>query len=131
LARLGAVKRLNALSGDNLKAHLEARSAWYGYTVASAKKNGLVPCVWDTGDEGDGNFTIIRRQVNKFGGNVGDIVDVETLNAMREAYGQASVPGNTIDSTVKESVSTEDKALHIISKRCSPTRAKRAPCASI
>ena len=116
IGEMGAAKRLNALSGDNLKAHLEARSAWYGYTVAAAKKNGLVPCVWDTGDEGDGNFTIIRRQVNKFGGNVGDIVDVETLNAMREAYGQASVPGNTIDSTVKESVSTEDKALHIIYK---------------
>ena len=116
IGEMGAVKRLNALSGDNLKAHLEARSAWYGYTVASAKKNGLVPCVWDTGDEGDGNFTIIRRQVNKFGGNVGDIVDVETLNAMREAYGQASVPGNTIDSTVKESLSTDDKALHIIYK---------------
>ncbi|MBQ3779826.1 MAG: hypothetical protein II835_17490 [Fibrobacter sp.] len=116
IGEMGAVKRLNALSGDNLKAHLEARSAWYGYTVAAAKKNGLVPCVWDTGDEGDGNFTIIRRQVNKFGGNVGDIVDVETLNAMREAYGQASVPGNTIDSTVKESVSTEDKALHIVYK---------------
>ena len=113
IGEMGAVKRLNALSGDNLKAHLEARSAWYGYTVASAKKNGLVPCVWDTGDEGDGNFTIIRRQVNKFGGNVGDIVDVETLNAMREAYGQASVPGNTIDSTVKESLSTDGKALHI------------------
>ena len=116
IGEMGAVKRLSALSGDNLKAHLEARSAWYGYTVAAAKKNGLVPCVWDTGDEGDGNFTIIRRQVNKFGGNVGDIVDVETLNAMREAYGQASVPGNTIDSTVKESVSTDDKALHIIYK---------------
>ena len=116
IGEMGAVKRLSALSGDNLKAHLEARSAWYGYTVAAAKKNGLVPCVWDTGDEGDGNFTIIRRQVNKFGGNVGDIVDVETLNAMREAYGQASVPGNTIDSTVKESLSTDDKALHIIYK---------------
>ena len=113
IGEMGAVKRLSALSGDNLKAHLEARSAWYGYTVAAAKKNGLVPCVWDTGDEGDGNFTIIRRQVNKFGGNVGDIVDVETLNAMREAYGQASVPGNTIDSTVKESLSTDGKALHI------------------
>ena len=110
---MGAVKRLSALSGNNLKAHLEARSAWYGYTVAAAKKNGIVPCVWDTGDEGDGNFTIIRRQVNNFGGNVGDIVDVETLNAMREAYGQASVPGNTIDSTVKESLSTDGKALHI------------------
>jgi hypothetical protein len=40
--------------------------------------------------------------VNKFGGNVGDITDVETLNAMREAYGQASLPGNSIDSLVNQ-----------------------------
>ena len=58
--------------------------------------------MWDTGDEGDGNFTIIRRQVNKFGGNVGDITDVETLNAMREAYGQAALPGSSIDSLVNQ-----------------------------
>ena len=101
IGEMGAVKRFS-LTGDNLKAHLKARAAWYGYTVAAAKKNGLVPCVWDTGDEGDGNFTIIRRQVNKFGGNVGDITDVETLNAMREAYGQASLPGNSIDSLVNQ-----------------------------
>ena len=115
IGEMGAVKRLDALSGDNLKKHLEARAAWYGYTVASAKKNGLVPCVWDTGDEGNGNFTIIRRQVNKFGGKVGDITDVETLNAMREAYGQAALPGNTIDSTVKENTTIldGDMALHV------------------
>ena len=102
IGEMGAVKRLGTLTGENLKTHLKARAAWYGYTVAAAKKNGLVPCVWDTGDEGDGNFTIIRRQVNRFGGNVGDITDVETLNSMREAYGQASLPGNTIDSLVNE-----------------------------
>ncbi len=115
IGEMGAVKRLDALSGDNLKKHLEARAAWYGYTVAAAKKNGLVPCVWDTGDEGNGNFTIIRRQVNKFGGKVGDITDVETLNAMREAYGQATLPGNTIDPTVKEhtTILDGDMALHI------------------
>ena len=113
IGEMGAVKRLDALTGDNLKYHLKARAAWYGYTVAAAKKNGLVPCVWDTGDEGNGNFTIIRRQVDKFGGKVGDITDVETLNAMREAYGQAALPGNSIDSIVTESLSTDDKALHI------------------
>ena len=115
IGEMGAVKRLDLLSGDNLKKHLEARAAWYGYTVAAAKKNGLVPCVWDTGDEGNGNMTIIRRQVNKFGGKVGDITDVETLNAMREAYGQASLPGNTIDSTVKEhtTILDGDMALHV------------------
>ena len=113
IGEMGAVKRLDALTGDNLKYHLKARAAWYGYTVAAAKKNGLVPCVWDTGDEGNGNFTIIRRQVDKFGGKVGDITDVETLNAMREAYGHAALPGNSIDSIVTESLSTDDKALHI------------------
>ncbi len=115
IGEMGAVKRLDALSGDNLKKHLEARAAWYGYTVAAAKKNGITPCVWDTGDEGNGNMTIIRRQVNKFGGKVGDITDVETLNAMREAYGQASLPGNTIDSTVKEhtTILDGDMALHV------------------
>ncbi|SHK61841.1 glycoside hydrolase family 5 protein [Fibrobacter sp. UWH4] len=101
IGEMGAVKRFS-LTGDNLKAHLKARAAWYGYTVAAAKKNGLVPCVWDTGDEGDGNMTIIRRQVNKFGGNVGDITDVETLNAMREAFGQAALPGGSIDSLVNQ-----------------------------
>ena len=101
IGEMGAVKRFS-LTGDNLKAHLKARAAWYGYTVAAAKKNGLVPCVWDTGDEGDGNMTIIRRQVNKFGGNVGDITDFETLNAMREAYSLAALPGNSIDSLVNQ-----------------------------
>ncbi len=102
IGEMGAVKRLGVLTGENLKVHLKARAAWYGYTVAAAKKNGLVPCVWDTGDEGDGNMTIIRRQVNKFGGNVGDITDVETLNAMREAFGQAALPGGSIDSLVNQ-----------------------------
>ena len=115
IGEMGAVKRLDLLSGDNLKVHLKARAAWYGYTVAAAKKNGLVPCVWDTGDEGNGNFTIIRRQVHKYQGKVGDITDIETLNAMREAYGQAALPGNTIDSTVKEhtEILDGDMALHI------------------
>lgn len=102
IGEMGAVKRLGVLTGENLKVHLKARAAWYGYTVAAAKKNGLVPCVWDTGDEGDGNMTIIRRQVNKFGGNVGDITDYETLNAMRDAYGLAALTGNSIDAIVNQ-----------------------------
>ena len=102
IGEMGAVKRLDALSGANLKLHLEGRAAWYGEVAKVAKANGIVPCVWDTGDEGDGNMTIIRRQVNKFGGNVGDITDFETLNAMREAYSLAALPGNSIDSLVNQ-----------------------------
>ena len=101
IGEMGAVKRFG-LTGERLRAHLNARAAWYGYTAAAAKKNGLVPCVWDTGDEGDGNFTIIRRQVSKFGGNVGDITDYETLNAMRNAYGLAALTGNSIDAIVNQ-----------------------------
>ena len=118
IGEMGAVKRLDELSGNNLKTHLRARAAWYSYTVAAAKKNGLVPCVWDTGDEGNGNFTIIRRQTNKYQGKVGDITDYETLNAMREAYDLAAIPGNSIDSTIKENpeITDGDNALHIIYK---------------
>ena len=102
IGEMGAVKRLDALTGANLKLHLEGRAAWYGEVAKVAKASGIIPCVWDTGDEGDGNMTIIRRQVNKFGGNVGDITDFETLNAMREAYSLAALPGNSIDSLVNQ-----------------------------
>lgn len=112
IGEMGSMKRLDALSGDDLKKHLESRAAWYGYTVKSAKEHGIVPCVWDTGDEGNGNFTIIRRQ-GKYGGTVGEIVDIEVMNAMREAFGAAKFEGNTIDTKVEESLSTDDKALHI------------------
>lgn len=114
IGEMGSIKRLNALTGDNLKKHLEARAAWYGYTVKSAKERGIIPCVWDTGDEGDGNFTIIRRQTNKFGGNVGDIVDVETLNSMLTAYGQATYEGQSnLDSLVQASTDESNKMLEV------------------
>lgn len=112
IGEMGSIKRLDVLEGDNLKKHLESRAAWYGYTVKSAKEHGIVPVVWDTGDEGPGNFTIIRRQA-KYGNNLGAVVDVEVMNAMREAFGEAKIEGNTIDDAVKESVSTDDKALLI------------------
>ena len=113
IGEMGAVKRLDVLSGANLKSHLEARAAWYGYTAASAKKNGLIPCVWDTGDEGNGNFTIVRRQTKKFGGNVGDITDYETLNAMRAAYGMTAIEGNSIDALVNASLDESNKMLEV------------------
>lgn len=113
IGEMGAVKRLDVLSGANLKSHLEARAAWYGYTAASAKKNGLIPCVWDTGDEGNGNFTIVRRQTKKFGGNVGDITDYETLNAMRAAYGMTAIEGNSIGALVNASLDESNKMLEV------------------
>lgn len=113
IGEFGAIKRLNTLSGENLKLHLQSRAAFYGKVAELSKKHGFVPYAWDTGDEGNGNMTIIRRQTNKFGGNVGDIVDYEVLDAMRKAYGMAPLGGNSIDSIINESTSTTDKALQI------------------
>lgn len=113
IGEMGAIKRLT-LEGQNLRLHLESRAAWHGYTAAAAKKNGLIPCVWDTGDEGEGNFTIIRRQTNKYKGNVGDITDYETLNALRKAYGLDTLAGNSIDALVGSgSELGSDRALYV------------------
>lgn len=112
IGEMGAIKRLEEISGDNLKLHLEGRAAWYGYVAAAAKARGIVPCVWDTGDEGNGNMTILHRQ-SKFAGNVGDIVDYEVLNAMRKAYGLDTLPGNSINKFVESSLDTNDKVLKI------------------
>lgn len=113
IGEMGAVKRLDALTGANLKLHLEGRAAWYGEVAKVAKASGIIPCVWDTGDEGNGNFTIVRRQTKKFGGKVGDITDYETLNAMRKAYGMAAIEGNSIDALVNASLDESNKMLEV------------------
>lgn len=113
IGEMGAIKRLEEITGENLRLHLEGRAAWYGYVVSAAKSRGIVPVIWDTGDEGNGNMTIIRRQTAKFGGNVGDIVDYEVLNAMRKAYGLDTLAGNSIDQFVTASLDTSDKMLKL------------------
>ena len=107
VGEFGAIKRLT-LTGDNLKLHLKSRAAFYGKVAEASKKNGFVPVVWDTGFEGNKNMTIIRRQE----GNKG-ILDYESLNAMRKVYGLDTLAGNSIDSLVKESVSTDDRAVYV------------------
>lgn len=113
IGEMGAVKRLDAISGENLRLHLQGRAGWYGYVASASKSRGIVPCVWDTGDEGNENMTIVRRQTNKFAGNVGDIVDYEVLNALRKAYGQDALEGNSIDKFVQASLDTSNKMLEI------------------
>lgn len=71
IGEMGAIKRLEDIMGDNLRLHLQGRAAWYGYVASAAKSRGIIPYVWDTGDESNGNMTIIHRQ-DKFAGNVGD-----------------------------------------------------------
>ncbi len=113
IGEMGAIKRLEEIVGDNLRLHLEGRAAWYGYVASAAKSRGIIPCIWDTGDEGNGNMTVIRRQTDKFAGNVGDIVDYEVLNAMRKVYGMDTLAGNSIDKFVEASLDTSDKMLRI------------------
>lgn len=113
IGEMGAIKRLEEIIGDNLRLHLEGRAAWYGYVASAANSRGIIPCIWDTGDEGNGNMTVIRRQTDKFAGNVGDIVDYEVLNAMRKAYGMDTLTGNSIDKFVEASLDTSDKMLRI------------------
>lgn len=112
IGEMGAIKRLEDIMGDNLRLHLQGRAAWYGYVASAAKSRGIIPYVWDTGDESNGNMTIIHRQ-DKFAGNVGDIVDYEVLNAMRTAYGMDMLSGNSIDKFVEASLDTSDKMLKI------------------
>lgn len=107
------------LSGSDLEMHQKARAAWYGYTVATAKKHGLVPVVWDTGFEGTfakdengsinvNNFTIIRRQA-AYGSDLGSVVDKQVMNAMVTQFAAAEeyTPAQKIE--VKEG----DKALWV------------------
>ena len=101
------------LTGDNLKKHQEARAAWYGYTVATAKKHGLIPVVWDQGYEGTdvnggyNNFTIIRRQ--EANGAQGVVVDEQVMNSMKTQFAAAEgyVPAAPIE------IEAGDKALWV------------------
>ncbi len=52
IGEFGAIKRLS-LSGDNLKLHLQSRAAFYGAVAKNSKDHGMIPVLWDTGDEGD------------------------------------------------------------------------------
>jgi aryl-phospho-beta-D-glucosidase BglC (GH1 family) len=92
IGEMGAINRGESLSGNDRSKHLEARSAWYAYTVKSAKAHGIVPIVWDTGYEGKNNMTIIRRQ----SGTMGSVFDLQTLNAMRNAIGLADYVNNGV-----------------------------------
>lgn len=111
IGEFGAIKRLS-LSGDNLKLHLQARAAFYGAVAKNSKNHGMIPVLWDTGDEDDGNMTVIRRQK----GTTGSIFDYEVLNSMLKAYGLDTLQGNSIDALVNISTDTSNKSALIVTK---------------
>lgn len=102
IGEFGAIKRLG-LTGENLRLHLQSRAAFYGKVATLSKKYGFIPVVWDTGAEDDGNMTIIRRNKNR------GILDYESLNAIRQAFGLTAFEGNSIDALVEKSLDNSNK----------------------
>ena len=104
IGELGAIKRTGQITdAANLKLHLQGRALFYGEVAKNAKANGIVPYVWDTGAENDGNMTIITRQKGTY-----TILDPDVLNALQKAYGQEGNNTSNLDSLVKENEVTED-----------------------
>ena len=98
IGELGAIKRTGQITdAANLKLHLQGRALFYGEVAKNAKANGIVPYVWDTGAEDDGNMTIITRQKGTY-----SILDPDVLNALQKAYGMEGNNKSNLDSLVKE-----------------------------
>ena len=98
IGELGAIKRTGQITdAANLKLHLQGRALFYGEVAKNARANGIVPYVWDTGAENDGNMTIITRQKGTY-----SILDPDVLNALQKAYGQAGNNSSNLDSLVNE-----------------------------
>jgi hypothetical protein len=105
IGELGAIKRTGQITdAENLKLHLQGRALFYGEVAKNAKANGIVPYVWDTGAENDGNMTIITRQNGTY-----SILDPDVLNAMQKAYGQEGNNSSNLDSLVKENEVVENE----------------------
>jgi hypothetical protein len=84
---------------------LQGRALFYGEVAKNAKANGIVPYVWDTGAENDGNMTIITRQKGTY-----EILDPDVLNALQKAYGMEGNNKSNLDSLVKENEVPETTA---------------------
>ena len=98
IGEFGSIKRIDKLSGNaaHLEAHYKSRGSYYNYVAKSARSHGIVPIAWDTGDEGNNNMTIIRRQIHKHGGIDGSVIDTYVLNGMRNAYGLGDYVNNGV-----------------------------------
>ena len=113
IGEFGAIKRTAksyGLDSANLTLHLQSRAYFYNLVASEAYSYGYaVPFLWDTGDEGTGNMTVIRRQNSD---SIGYIFDYEVLNAMRSAYGLSELDGNSIDALVSKVADTTNYALY-------------------
>lgn len=95
VGEFGANVRTPDVPCTSLEKHLKGRVLWHKDVAAAAKEYGLVPILWDMGNEADqyDNMAYIRRQ-SKYG-TIGQIVDLEAINAIREAYGLSALTGSS------------------------------------
>ncbi|MBO4435752.1 MAG: glycoside hydrolase family 5 protein [Fibrobacter sp.] len=106
IGELGAIKRTGQITdATNLKLHLQGRALFYGEVAKNAKANGIIPYVWDTGAEDDGNMTIITRQKGTY-----SILDPDVLNALQKAYGLEGNNQSNLDSLVQQNEVPDDES---------------------
>lgn len=88
IGEFGANLHTDALSGSALEQHKKGRVQWHKDVATAAKNYGLTPILWDMGNENNklDNMCYIRHSSTN-ASTAGKVVDVDVINAMREAYG--------------------------------------------
>ena len=83
LGEFGAVKR--NLSGDALTLHLKSRAYFYNQVAEHARKNGIIPFLWDTGIHGSNDMGIINR-------STGAVEDDQAHKALMDGAAAGTLP---------------------------------------
>ena len=111
VGEFGANVRTPDVPCTSLENHLRGRVQWHKDVAAAAKEYGLVPILWDMGNEADqyDNMAYIRRQ-SKYG-TIGQIVDLEAINAIREAYSLPALTGSSFIEKKLAACSDADQSL--------------------
>ncbi|SHL18881.1 cellulase family glycosylhydrolase [Fibrobacter sp. UWEL] len=101
IGEFGSLYRSPELSGSDLELHKKGRIQWHKDVVTAAKNNGVTPILWDMGNEAAeyDNMAYIRRQTNKFGGQMGNVIEPEIINAMRGVYGMGTYNNTGVTHT--------------------------------
>lgn len=84
LGEFGVVKR-QTLTGDALTLHLKARTFFYNQVAEHARKNGLIPFLWDTGIHNSNDMGIINR-------NTGAVEDDQAHQALMSGAAAGVLP---------------------------------------
>jgi hypothetical protein len=90
IGEFGAAKRLTP-TGDNLRLAILSRRHFYNYVTKAAISRGMIPVVWDAGNQGNGTMSVFERNLN----NEGAIYDLGLLNAIRDGAGLPKLAGDT------------------------------------